>query len=286
MSLAWGLWDRDSGATGDLGENDVARLTRSGVAALSRQGLALFDAAIATGAPLLVPAGLDLPRLRAQAADGVVPPCTGAGTDPARRAAESGDAANGATALAQRLAGMSSADRERALAELVCGHVATVLGHRGPQAVEAGRAFQELGFDSLTAVELRNRLQAATGLRLPATLVFTYPTPDALARHLREQLYPGGEDDGPSVLGDIERLDAALAGLTPDDATRARVAKRLETLLWKWSGTQDGAGVPWTPTPSSRRQPTTSSASSTGNSELREVQRYVKEPSFRKGADR
>ncbi|WP_269859733.1 beta-ketoacyl reductase, partial [Streptomyces sp. RPT161] len=189
-ALAWGLWAQASGMTGSLDEVDLRRITRGGVAPLSSaEGLALFDAAGAVDQAVLLPMRLDLAALRAEATTtGVVPALLrGLVRTPIRRVVDAAAATDG-NSLAQRLVGMDQAERDRALVEMVCARVAAVLGYAGPEAVEAGRAFKELGFDSLTAVELRNDLKAVTGLRLPATLVFDYPTPADLARFLRDEL--------------------------------------------------------------------------------------------------
>nr|AEP40934.1 polyketide synthase type I [Amycolatopsis sp. FU40] len=183
VSLAWGLWEQSSELTGSLDKSDVGRMNRSGMTALSAEaGLALFDAAIGSEAAVLAPVRLDLAALRTAAA---VPPLfRGLVRTPARRAGRAGSA----DGLRQRLAGVGEAERERVLLEVVRTHVAGVLGFSAPGAIGASRAFTDLGFDSLTALELRNRLNAATGLRLPATLVFDHPTPAALARQLQTQL--------------------------------------------------------------------------------------------------
>ncbi|MEU7757294.1 SDR family NAD(P)-dependent oxidoreductase, partial [Micromonospora sp. NPDC049171] len=186
-SLAWGLWAERSGMTAHLGAADLARMGRSGLVALeSEEGLALFDAARLVDEAVLVPARLDLAGLGRRAKDATAPPAVlrrlvGA---PARRAAAA--LPESVYALADRLA--ASAQPDRLLLDVVQTHVAAVLGHRPSDALDRARSFKELGFDSLTAVELRNRLRADTGLRLPATLVFDHPTPDALAAFLKAEL--------------------------------------------------------------------------------------------------
>ncbi|MBL1102832.1 SDR family NAD(P)-dependent oxidoreductase, partial [Streptomyces coffeae] len=196
VSLGWGFWAERSGMTGHLADADVRRMRRAGIAALtSDEGLALFDATAtpaidsSTADAVLLPIRLDLPALRAQAASGVVPTLL---RDllriPTRRTVETSGTGTGTSALWQRLARLPEADQDEALRTLVCTHVAAVLGHADETAVDSDRAFKELGFDSLTAVELRNRLNAATGLRLPATLVFDYPSPAVLAGHLLAEL--------------------------------------------------------------------------------------------------
>ncbi|MGW6870524.1 type I polyketide synthase, partial [Streptomyces sp. NPDC054912] len=197
-ALAWGLWapqaGSDSGMASTLDEVDLRRIARDGVAALAAdEGLGLFDAAMVVDAAVLLPMHLDVAVLRAQAvSSGSVPALLRALVRiPARRTVERRDGGvtdPGASPLVNRLLGLPVAEHEGVLLELVCGRVAAVLGHGGAEAVDAERAFRDLGFDSLTAVELRNVLKAETGLRLPPTLIFDYPTPHALARHLLGEL--------------------------------------------------------------------------------------------------
>ncbi|MFE2512175.1 SDR family NAD(P)-dependent oxidoreductase, partial [Streptomyces naganishii] len=210
-ALAWGLWAERSGMTGELDDTDLQRISRAGVAALSsEQGLTLLDTALAVGDPALVPMHLDLASLRHADPASVPAMLRGLVRTPARRTVTAtGPAAAGG--LAERLRALTPAERDRLLTEQVCAQVAAVLGHAGPESVDANRAFKELGFDSLTAVELRNRLNAATGVRLPATLVFDYPTPAVLASFLRTEIL------GPDADADAVARTAATATTATDD---------------------------------------------------------------------
>uniref|UniRef100_UPI00131E4AC3 type I polyketide synthase n=1 Tax=Streptomyces sp. NRRL F-525 TaxID=1463861 RepID=UPI00131E4AC3 len=184
-SLAWGLWAPTGGMAAALDTADLARWTRGGIAPLTPEvGLPLFDAALSSGRPALVPTQLDTATLRTQAAAGTLTPVLrGLVRVPTHRATAANGSAGGS--LAQRLAGLTEAERLRTLQDLVRAQTATVLGHATADTIDLGLAFKELGFDSLTAVEFRNQINAATGLRLPATLIFNYPTPTALVEHLR-----------------------------------------------------------------------------------------------------
>ncbi|WP_260867643.1 type I polyketide synthase [Streptomyces sp. SAJ15] len=196
-SLAWGMWADATGMTGELDAADVARLERMGVAPLSAElGLELFDQALGLNAALLAPVRLDLPALRAQARADMLPALLrGLVRTPARRAEATGGS------LVRRLAAVAEADREQVVLELVQTQVAAVLGHASGAAIAPDRGFKELGFDSLAAVELRNRLTRATGLRLPATLVFDHPTPAEVARLILEDVgrSPAGSGHGDGV---------------------------------------------------------------------------------------
>ncbi|MFE3639264.1 SDR family NAD(P)-dependent oxidoreductase, partial [Streptomyces sp. NPDC059168] len=255
LSLVWGMWAEERGMAGRLTGAERSRAARGGVTPLSAaEGLALFDAALAADEPVLVPVGIDLPTVRARAADGeVLPMFRGLVRTPVRRSARGTDrpaetetgAADGAgeRTVAQRLAELPPAERERTALDLVRGHVAAVLGYRSAELVGEAQAFKELGFDSLTAVELRNRLNAATGLRLAATLVYDHPTPAALARHLLGEVAPDTAERKLSVLEELDRLESTFSSLAPeelsaaagDEAAHARVAVRLQTLLAQWN---------------------------------------------------
>ncbi|MFG2578131.1 type I polyketide synthase [Streptomyces solisilvae] len=156
--------------------------------------------------------------------------------------AADGAAATAGVALAGQLAALPETERERVLLDLVRAAVAAVLGHSGAEAIEAGRAFKDLGFDSLTAVELRNRLGAASGLKLPPSLIFDHPTPTAVAAYLRAGIVPDEAASGASVLEDLDKLETTLTGSAPDNITRARITMRLRSLLVKWDES-DGTAV-------------------------------------------
>ncbi|MBX7552241.1 SDR family NAD(P)-dependent oxidoreductase [Streptomyces sp. tea 10] len=193
-SLAWTLWDHDSGMTGGLGDEDRRRIAASGLPALAPDAaLRLLDQALATGEPLLAPLRTDPAALRSAASAGRLPTLLhGLVPAPARRAARA--AGTDASALGRRLSALSAPDQERLLLDVVRRHAAVALGHGSAGAVDGEQSFKDLGFDSLTSVDLRNRLNAETGLRLPATLVFDHPRPSALARHLARELTGATEE--------------------------------------------------------------------------------------------
>ncbi len=228
LSIAWGLWSQESEMTSELSERDLKRMKRSGVSALStEQGLELFDAALRVNRPLTLAVGLDLAALRAYAGTGRLPGLLrGLVRSPELRRVS--DTAS----LIRRLASMDTVGRRGALLGLVQVEAATVLGYTSTNPVDVRRAFKELGFDSLTAVELRNRLNATTGLRLPATLVFDYPTPTALAEYLLEELAGELDPQGAvSLESGLNTLERALASLAPEDVQRIRVTERLQAIV-------------------------------------------------------
>ncbi|BBC29250.1 Polyketide synthase [Streptomyces graminofaciens] len=234
-SLSWGLWDQAGGMTGQLGEADVARMSRSGVLPISvGEALPLLDAGVTGGDAWLAPVRLDLAALRQQAiATGGVPALL---RDlvrvPNRRKAETGGSGAGSrSSLTDKLAGLPQEERAQELLDFVCEHTAAVLGHSGAGMVDPGRNFRELGIDSLAAVELRNRIGGVLGIRLSATLVFDYPSPVLLAGHIGEQLALDEPAPRLPVVAELERLEAAVSAARFDEDSRDDVAARLRKLL-------------------------------------------------------
>nr|QLJ96957.1 SDR family NAD(P)-dependent oxidoreductase [Micromonospora carbonacea] len=222
-ALAWGLWADATGMTGDLGAEDLARLARAGIGTLSTElGLSLFDRALGRVEAQLAPVRLDFAVLRSLArADALPPLLRGLVKTPVRPAATAG------TSLADRLACAAPADREKVALDVVTAQVAAVLGHTSPEAVAAGREFKSLGFDSLAAVELRNRLSRATGLRLPTTLIFDHPTPVAVARFVLTTV--GGPDPAAAspLEAELQKVEALLTEVAGDADRLAELEPRL-----------------------------------------------------------
>ncbi|MFJ9697844.1 SDR family NAD(P)-dependent oxidoreductase, partial [Kitasatospora sp. NPDC101183] len=222
-SLAWGLWADAEGMAGGLGAAGLARWARAGLPALGTQeALALFDAALRHSAPALVPVRFDRAALQARAAAGPLPAPLRALVRAPRRRAAAGRTAAGSTAStgstwAERTAALPAPERSRTATDLVLTAVSTVLGHATSATVDASRAFKDLGFDSLTGVDLRNRLATATGLRIAATAVFDHPTPSALVEHLLT-LLPGAaaplrEQAPPPVAVTADEDPIAIVGM-------------------------------------------------------------------------
>jgi polyene macrolide polyketide synthase len=230
-SVAWGLWDGEGMGGGEVG----SRLSRLGLRPMAPdRAVAALHEALGLDDTFVAVADVDWERF--------VPTFTMARRRPliedlpeARQVIAAADHqdADSASALRSRLDGLDTADRLDLLATLVCTEAARVLSHSSPDAIEPERAFRDMGFDSIASVELRKRLNAATGLHLPATVAFDHPTPRILAEHLGAELLGVTPAVPPTtrVFGDIDRLAETLAEVAEDDAVRKRVAQRLRELL-------------------------------------------------------
>jgi acyl carrier protein len=186
QSMAWGFWQSASGMTGHLAGADRERLARSGMRPMPDElGMALFDAALADGGATLATAALNL-RVDGSEVSALLRGLAA----PARRVAVGAPSASKVASLAGKLAGLPAQERTALLTTLVRAHAATVLGHADAEAIGRDRPFKDLGIDSLTAVELRNRLSSETGIRLATTVVFQYPSPVELAEYLATLFEP------------------------------------------------------------------------------------------------
>ena len=249
-SIAWGLWD---GA--GMGSTAGERLSRRGMRAMDPQLLiGALQQALDGNETSLTIADIDWARYAPSYAFARARPLIGELPQVRRvlddELAQAGQAQVTDGAFAARLEGLSERERERAVLELVRSHAAGVLGHDTQDAVHAHRPFRELGFDSLAAVELRNRLQVASGLRLPATLIFDHPTPIAVSVRLLSELRDdagaesgaGESATGSSVDAELDRLERSLAA-TVSGVEQARIASRLKALLGGLNGSaREGNG--------------------------------------------
>ncbi|MFE3308467.1 type I polyketide synthase [Embleya sp. NPDC059213] len=242
-SIAWGQWAQAGGLAAHLTDVDRRRMAGSGLAPMSTEtGLDLFDRAMHTPLPAPVAARIDTGALRPDAATELLADLARAATPgrvPAQRgtSTRAGAARRPATGIRERLAGRPTDEQQRELLLFVRLTAAAILGHDGPAAIKPERGFLETEFDSLGAIELRNRINTGTGLALPSTLIFDHPTPIALAEHLRERLFAAPPAPGTgSLLAELDRWRLSLTGLladggVPDEDFRAGAVSRLYELL-------------------------------------------------------
>jgi pimaricinolide synthase PimS1 len=217
----------------------------------AEQGLALFDAALASPRTELVPIRIDTATVaqHPEAAPALFRGLVEQAPRRTRAARTSAPAEASPRALADVLAELDEDERRESVLATVVGEVAAVLGHSSADRVDPRRSFAELGFDSLTAVELRNRLGPRTGLRLAPTLIFDHPTPEELGGHLYSEIAPalvpaprtpvGADAPGQGVLAEIGRLEAALAGATVPGDEHREVTERLRNLVSAWESVAD-----------------------------------------------
>jgi acyl transferase domain-containing protein/NAD(P)-dependent dehydrogenase (short-subunit alcohol dehydrogenase family)/acyl carrier protein len=245
LSLAWGLWGESVGMVGGLADADRARLARSWITALTNdQGMALFTSALqhADKGAFLAALAIDLRVLRSQPPEYVSPMM--AGLLSRRRSADGAAGRANPSSARERLLSLQRSERPQFVLDVVRTETATVLGYGRSQGVEMNRSFMDMGFDSLSAVQLRNRLSEVFGVRIPAAVIFDYPTPTVLADYLHAVLAPTEKARTfPDLLENLSRLESALEGVEATDSERVEVSDRLRSALRKWgSKLSDGAG--------------------------------------------
>ncbi|MFI0735360.1 type I polyketide synthase [Streptomyces sp. NPDC021225] len=233
-SVAWGLWGEVGMATAS---DDVDYFRRRGLHPLDpRLAVAALEQVAGGRETSVVVAAVDWRRflesftaLRPSPLLGDLPEAAEARTEEPRPAAEETDQ------LKRKLAGSAPAEQHHILVRHVQAHAAGVLGHAAADDVPPTKPFQELGFDSLNAVQLRDRLNASTALHLPTTVLFDYPSADELARHLHGLLVTDGASGEQRVMSELDGWDVAHAPDAVDEAARSRVAARLRLLADKWA---------------------------------------------------
>ncbi|WP_077042226.1 type I polyketide synthase [Rhodococcus sp. MTM3W5.2] len=239
VALAWGPWDRSSGMAGGLTAADHERVRRAGLFPLSDgEGLALLDAATGLGVPSLIAAKLDRVRLRERAGDLAPVLIEPTVSTPNQVPSPPMDRTS---ALIRQLTGLDAAERESLLVEFVRAEASSVLRHSSPSAVGPNRPFTDLGLDSLASVEVRNRLGEVTGLRLPATLLFDFPTPAVLGSYLAAQIVVEEPAVDEAYLEEVDRLIASVVSASSDERARGALAGRLRNALAELEGQEDRA---------------------------------------------
>jgi acyl carrier protein len=240
-SIAWGLWGGGGMGTGEAG----VQLQRRGLRVMDpHQAATALAVAITTSDPTVTVADIDWAQFtptytlhRPSALLGLLPEAIAALDTPA----EVTDTVR--AALTEQLNGRPKTEQSRIIVKLVRTETAAILGHPSFEAIDPHLPFRDLGADSLTAIELRNRLTAVTGLALPATLIFDHPDPATLAEFIRGELAEDNADNPSPVVAELKRLESVLANVAPDDNMRADVTVRLQTILSKWLSAQQDEGA-------------------------------------------
>lgn len=239
-SMAWGWWAEDTSNTGALDDKDRARLTRMGVTPIeTEQALALFDAALHTGRPYLVPVGMDLSLLRVASSVAELPPFFRALLHSRPRATQQmGDSSQ----LAKRLAGLSPAEQHAVVVDMLETPIAMVLGYSSPEAVHPDREFTEMGIDSLSSIELGTHLRAITGVKLANSVIFQYPTVNLLAGHVLDQVTPQDAELADPIVSEVEMLLDRLAALHDDGQVPEPLLERLTGSIGRLRGGEVAVG--------------------------------------------
>ncbi|MFJ9615600.1 type I polyketide synthase [Streptomyces noursei] len=232
-AIDWGLW----GGDGIVDDQAVAQSERYGFRSMPPESaIGALGTALAGGDTHVMVCDADWERLATGRAHPLLAELVTSVTPP--------EAPVEQVSFAERYAGFAPSEQQRLLVGLVRTHVAAALGRPSPQAVDVDRRFHDQGFDSLTAVDLRNRLSVEVGTALPATVVFDHPTPAALAEYLRDALLPAPADPADTVVAELDRLASLLAEAGRDERTRAAVDDRLRAVVagWEAAGRDTGAG--------------------------------------------
>jgi acyl transferase domain-containing protein/NADPH:quinone reductase-like Zn-dependent oxidoreductase/acyl carrier protein len=233
-SLSWGPWRGGGGMTGELRDTDLARLRREGLIPLGDDtGMALFDSALAGGHAHTVAAEIDTTALADAEPDRLPVVFRGLAGPVRRRVVGTRDDSTG---VADRLAGRPEAERRRILQQIVTAQAAAVLGNGDASAIRPDKPFTDIGFDSLTAMEFRNRIKTATDVPLPATVVFDYPTPAAVVGYLLAQTEAPDTDPAAEICADLDALAAVCAAAELSDTQRAEITDKITGLLRRIAG--------------------------------------------------